>query len=403
VSESVAVVPAAGTPSTAVAPLAPMAPILADDEIRRLWRISAALAKSSMFKDVKQAEQAFAKVIIGRDLGLSPAQSMTGIYLVEGRPQLAAPLMGHFIRAHGYDYRLLKLDNTGCEIEFGRGPAPGRDPETAEFLPWPESIGVSTFTAEDAKEAGLSEKATYKKFPRNMYFSRCMSNGVKWLAPEVMGGIPVYAEGELEALPRAHDGEESGSAGETQESVAPTDLMAALEQAVDPNTERSVLEAALGAMVRSNALAPHSWTPSKVEMVFMGRGEQQVRQETDHIERANAELRARAAAEHEEAQDGETQAEGEGEPAQEGAEEPQDAEVVPDSADGEEAFAAAESDVVERSAEQEAKLVRIADLEDALTEGELTDQERADIDAELDSLRGELPPDVSPGQGELPV
>src|ERR1044071_303709 len=63
-------------------------PLMTDDEIRRSWRLASSLAASGMFKDAKQGEQAFAKILIGRDLGLTPTQAMTGIHIVEGKPEV---------------------------------------------------------------------------------------------------------------------------------------------------------------------------------------------------------------------------------------------------------------------------------------------------------------------------
>lgn len=162
----------------------PAAPILTDDEITRLWRIAKALAASGMFKDARQAEQAFAKIVIGRDLGLSPAQSMTGIHIVEGKPEIAAVTLASFVQGSAnYDYRIIEHTDERCRIEFLRGS---------------DVLGESLFTMEDADRAGLAKKPGYVAYPRNYLFARAMSNGVKWFCPEVTGGIPVYHEGEID-------------------------------------------------------------------------------------------------------------------------------------------------------------------------------------------------------------
>jgi hypothetical protein len=71
---------------------------MTDGEIDRLFRVAKALAMSGMFKDARQAEQAFAKILLGRDLGLSPTQAMTGIHIVEGKPEIAATTLAGFIK-----------------------------------------------------------------------------------------------------------------------------------------------------------------------------------------------------------------------------------------------------------------------------------------------------------------
>src|SRR5215467_5473400 len=91
------------------APLAPIsAGLISDDEVRRMYRIAEALALSGSFKGINKAEQAFAKMIVGRDFGMSPAQSMLGLHLVEGQVMVHYAMLGRFIRERadeGYAYR----------------------------------------------------------------------------------------------------------------------------------------------------------------------------------------------------------------------------------------------------------------------------------------------------------
>jgi hypothetical protein len=128
---------------------------ISDGEMDTLYRLAKGLAQSGFFSDAKQAGQAFAKLIFGRDLGLSATQAMTDIHIVEGRPEMSANLQAAKVRASAsYDYRILSHDETGCSIELGPGRAPGKDQE-GRWLPWPEAFGISTFTMDDAKRAEL--------------------------------------------------------------------------------------------------------------------------------------------------------------------------------------------------------------------------------------------------------
>jgi len=152
------------------------------------------LAKSGYFADARDAAQAVVKVLAGRELGMGPVASMTGIYIVKGRVTLSANVMAAQIKRSGrYNYRVIQLDDTLCEIAFFEGK---------------DQVGVSSMTMAQAKEANLNkdwdkdskswkEKATWKNFPRNMLFARAMSNGAKWYCPDVFSG-PVYTPDELE-------------------------------------------------------------------------------------------------------------------------------------------------------------------------------------------------------------
>ena len=157
------------------------------------------LSQSGYFQDAKQAAQAAVKVLAGQELGFGPIASMTGIYIVKGKVTLSANLIGAAIKkAVHYDYQVKRLDNTGCEIVFY---------EQGKVL------GTSLFEEKDAKQAGLIAGDNWKKYPRNMYFARAMSNGAKWYCPDVFGG-PVYTPDELGAVVDGETGEIiNGTAG----------------------------------------------------------------------------------------------------------------------------------------------------------------------------------------------
>lgn len=204
-------------------------PLMTDDEIRRSWRLASALAASGMFKDARQGEQAFAKILVGRDLGLTPTQALTGLHFVEGKIETAAVMMATFVRSRdGYSYRVAWIKETPAARQGERSvrEAVYADEDTAvdlrqvvgcaiEFTVDGKPRGVSRWTVEDSECAGLTRdrgnaKSNHVKYPRNMFFARAMSNGCKHLVPEVLAGIPVYVEGEIEAQQAIGDGEGDG-------------------------------------------------------------------------------------------------------------------------------------------------------------------------------------------------
>lgn len=141
------------------------------------------LVESKYFQDAGQMAQAVVKVLAGRELGFGPIASMTGIHIVQGRPTLGADLLAKAVKRSGrYNYRVVELSDTRCELAFFE-----RDGD--KWTP----IGSSPFTVEDAKRAGTKN---IDKFPRNMLFARAMSNGVKWFCPDAIG-LTVYDPSEL--------------------------------------------------------------------------------------------------------------------------------------------------------------------------------------------------------------
>jgi hypothetical protein len=143
--------------------------------------------KSGMFSDIKSAQQAVVKIMAGAEMGISPFAAMSGIHIIQGKPTIGAGLMAARVKGFGkYDYKVLEHSDKVCSIEFGT-KVPGSDIK---------SLGISTFTIEDAKKAGTKN---LDKFPKNMLFARAMSNGVKWYTPDIYEN-PVYVPEEMEQV-----------------------------------------------------------------------------------------------------------------------------------------------------------------------------------------------------------
>lgn len=164
-------------------------------EINDLGLLANHLARSGFFRDAKGGTQAFAKLLFGRDLGLSATAAMTGVHIIEGKPEVSANIQAQMVRTYTgpegerYDYRVLRLTDTECEIEFRRRWERGSE--------W-ETLGTSHFTTADAERAKLATKENWRKYPRNMFFARAMSDGVAFHCPEVTNGIHVYHDFELD-------------------------------------------------------------------------------------------------------------------------------------------------------------------------------------------------------------
>ena len=136
--------------------------------------------------------QMVVKILAGREMGYGPYAAVSGIHIIQGRPTLSANLMAAAVKSSGrYDYRVRKMDDTEVSVEF--------------FALNPrESLGVSTFTVEDAKRAGTQN---IQKFPRNMLFARAISNGVRWFCPDVFSGNAVYVPEEMGQVVDGETGE----------------------------------------------------------------------------------------------------------------------------------------------------------------------------------------------------
>lgn len=144
-----------------------------------IMTIAKSFAESGMFPDCKSMAQAAVKIQAGREFGIQPFASMSGIHIIQGKPTIGAGLMAARVKSFGkYDYKIIEHTDKICSIEYFENKI---------------SIGISTFTLEDARKAGTKN---LDKFPRNMLFARSMSNGVKWFTPDIYE-VPVYVPEEM--------------------------------------------------------------------------------------------------------------------------------------------------------------------------------------------------------------
>ena len=145
--------------------------------------VAQAFKQSGLFPDLKSEAEAYVKVLAGQEMGIGPMASMSGINVIQGKPTLSANLLAAQVKRHpAYDYFVLAHSNDCCRIEFKqRG----------------ETIGVSEFTMDDAKQAGVARGQNWSKYPKAMLFARALTQGVRWYCPDVTAGSPAYVPEEL--------------------------------------------------------------------------------------------------------------------------------------------------------------------------------------------------------------
>jgi hypothetical protein len=166
-----------------------------------LKQIIQAVGKSGYFNDIRTASQAVVRILAGKELGIPPIAALKGIYIVEAGGKttvtISASMMAALVRrSDRYDYKVEELTNAGCAIRF-------RQRLDGEW----QDCGLSTFTMEDAKRAGIARpRSPWEHYPRNMLFARAMSNGCRWYCSDIFAG-PVLAIEEANDLRVSVQGE----------------------------------------------------------------------------------------------------------------------------------------------------------------------------------------------------
>lgn len=140
-------------------------------------------AESKVFPDVTSAAQGAVKILAGRELGLSPMQSINSFYFVNGKLGMMTQAMAGLIKKSGkYDYQIVSQTIEGCTIAFFK--VNGEK----------EKLGESTFDKKMAATAGIINKDVWRNYPINMYFNRALANGARWYCPDAISGFYTVEE-----------------------------------------------------------------------------------------------------------------------------------------------------------------------------------------------------------------
>jgi hypothetical protein len=167
-------------------------------ELRQLGEV---MFSSGMFKDLRSSQQAMVKLLAGAELGYGPFQSLRAFHVIEGKPvetsgEVTARIKrsgkyrmeAYFIAADGErldPVRSKASETHGCVVLISEK----RDAEWFNLEP-------SVFTKDDAATAGLLGKDVWKKYLRNMLFSRALTNAARFHCADIFGG-PIYGPEEL--------------------------------------------------------------------------------------------------------------------------------------------------------------------------------------------------------------
>jgi hypothetical protein len=179
------------------------------DDVERIARIAVA----SGYTSCRKAEEAAMLIITGHELGLSPAQSLRGIYVVSGKPVLSADLMVAVVRRSGLceSWRTVESTATRCTITTRRKG------ETHD--------ATRTWTMDDAKRAGITGKGTWSAYPAAMLRHRCAADLAREVFPDVLMGLYDPEELTTEDVQAAHVAAVRGEvnrrmeAGQSAESI----------------------------------------------------------------------------------------------------------------------------------------------------------------------------------------
>lgn len=141
-------------------------------------RMAEAVAKSGLF-GVKTADQALALMLVAQAEGRHPAMAARDYDIIQGRPAKKTEAMLRDFLEGGGKVEWHALDDTTADATFSH-PAGG-------------SVRIE-WNLKRASAAGLSGRDMWKKYPRQMLRSRCVSEGIRTVCPMATSGMYVPEE-----------------------------------------------------------------------------------------------------------------------------------------------------------------------------------------------------------------
>lgn len=161
---------------------------LALSEVRALTKD---LSSSKLLPTPLQGKPAdvLAIVLVGRELGLGPMQSVRGMDVIQGKLSMSSALIGALI-----------MSSPDCEyltpVEFTDKIATYETKRKGS----PNPVRMS-FTFEEAKLAGLTSKDNYRKNPTAMLLARAQARIGRAVYPDKCLGVYDRDSGELDPTP----------------------------------------------------------------------------------------------------------------------------------------------------------------------------------------------------------
>ena len=162
--------------------------------VNDIQTMAVAVVKSQLF-GMKTVEQATALMLIAQAEGYHPALAARDYHIIQGRPTLKAETM------------MARFQQQGGKVEWKTLT----DKEvTATFSHPSGGSATITWTFEQAKQAGLTNKDNWKNYPRAMLRARVVSEGIRTVFPGVVLGV--YTPEEVQDIPNHSGPKDMGTA-----------------------------------------------------------------------------------------------------------------------------------------------------------------------------------------------
>lgn len=171
--------------------------ILSNIQTREEYEIL--LNSGAIPKALNTPEKLMTVVQTGKEFGLAPMVSINNINVIEGKTCLSAALLGALLKRANIEWiwtkdHSVESEKIVTELKF-------RYKSILDNSVIEQSWSV---TWGQFQLAGYTEKPNWKKYPKEMLRSRCLSSGARYIFPEIILGY--YVDDEIvDATPNSED------------------------------------------------------------------------------------------------------------------------------------------------------------------------------------------------------
>ncbi len=159
------------------------------------------IASKKLPAHIKTVEDAYTVAQMGKELGFSLMIALHQIIPIQGQLTLSAKALGALLRKGGVTYVTKEdalwvyPDGTTSEYPIIKeGHDKPIDRRTTISFTRDGQEELTSFTWNDAKAMGLTEKANWVKMPSQMQWARCLSKGANRIGPDLLNGLYMTEE-----------------------------------------------------------------------------------------------------------------------------------------------------------------------------------------------------------------
>jgi hypothetical protein len=118
--------------------------------------------------------------------GLDLLTALQSVAFIDGKPVIDATMQRALAKQAGYRVKVEAADASQATVSVSEGG---------------ELLGSATYTIEEARSAGLTNKNNWKQHPKAMLVARATTQAMRWFAPDVMVGV--FTDDEVDVDPVA--------------------------------------------------------------------------------------------------------------------------------------------------------------------------------------------------------